>query len=371
MPLILVKNNLKLMLRSKWILFLMIILPLVTIALLSNAFKQMMDTTNKVEDFKVGYRINTNSAYKDLLLELASSSKSEGVILQEFPDGDISELLKNNTVAVFVDVKDDSHYKIYQSSDKKLEASITESIFHGFFYQINDAKTSYEYAAKKGITLDQIPKEVNISREMLAVDPVPSSTDYYGIIYIVYFAWCGMVSLVAVISSERKSAIPRRMLVSHMPKLNYYLGKFLPCTAAIFLEVCVAWILSIFLYGIHWGNVGISLLIIFLISVCSSAFGIVLFQLFNNVAISIVLGFIITWIWGLFGGTFQTYMYALYPRQLVNSSPIYYINRTLVEYSTMGHSDYTGKCLFILIGCIVFFGLAGILLMNRKLEEQE
>jgi ABC-2 type transport system permease protein len=348
----------------------MILLPLITIALLSNAFKQMMDTANNIGNFKVGYRINTNSTYKELFPELVSTCKSEGVTLQEFPEGDISDLLENNTIAVFVDVKDDN-YKIYQSSDKKLEASITESIFHGFFYQINDAKTSYEYAAKKGISLDQIPKEVNISRETLAVDPVPSSTVYYGIIYIVYFAWCGMVSLIAVISSERKSAIPRRMLVSHMPKLNYYLGKFLPCTAAIFLEVCAAWILSIFLYGIHWGNIGLSLLIIFLISVCSSTFGIVLFQLFNNVAISIVLGFIITWIWGFFGGTFQTYMYAHLPQQLVSFSPIYYINRTLVEYSTMGHSNYTGKCLFILIGCIIFFGLAGILLMNRKLEEQE
>jgi hypothetical protein len=36
----------------------------------------------------------------------------------------------------------------------------------------------------------------------------------------------------------------------------------------------------------------------------------------------------------------------------------------------MGYSNYTGKCIGILIGIIVFFGILGILLMNRKMEEQ-
>lgn len=370
MPLILVKNNLKLMLRSKWILFLMILLPLITIALLSNAFKEMLDTVNKVEDFKVGYRISKDNAYKEILPEFISSCKSEGVILQEFPEGDIEELLQNNTVSVFVDIKSNSAYKIYQSSDKKLEASIVESIFSGFFYQSNNAKITYEYASKQGIEPTLELSETVLKREVLNTDPVPSSTDYYGIVYIPYFAWCGMVSLVAVISSERKSAIPKRMLVSHMPKIHHYLGKFIPCVLAIFIEVCITWILAVLLFGIHWGNLGLSVLIILLTCVCTSAFGIVLFQLFDNLAISIVLGFIITWIWGFFGGSFQTYMYAHLPKYLINLSPIYYINRTLVEYSTMGRSDYTGKCILVLLILSVLFGFIGILLMNRKMEEQ-
>ena len=369
MPFILIKNNLKLMLRSKWILLIMIILPLITIALLANAFKELMNTSYDIEEFQVGYHIEENSKFQELLPELTKSCQEKQIILAEYPDGDITKLLQNKTVAVFVEIKEDS-YIVYESNDKKTEASITESIFSGFFYQVNETMTRTAYVIEHNIMEQPVQVENAVKSEKLASDPVPSSTDYYGIIYIVYFAWCGMISLVAVISSERKSAIPRRMRVSHMPKINYYIGKFIPCTLAIFIEACMAWFLSVVLYDIHWGNLGLSVFIIFLLSMAASAFGIVLFQLFNNVAISIVVGFIIVWIAGFFGGTFEAYMYLSLPTYLIKMSPQYYINRTLVEYSTMQHSDYTGSCILFLLGIIVVFGLIGTLMMNRKVEEQ-
>lgn len=368
MPFVLIKNNLKLMLRSKWILFIMSILPLITIALLSNAFQEMLDTSFQIQQFQVGYRINEGSKYKDMMPELQKVCGENKVTLQEYPEGNITQLLQSETIAVFVDIKEGS-YTLYQSNDKATEASITESIFSGFFYQINDSMTRRLYEAENDIADVPTQGEDQVTSEMLKTDPVPNSTDYYGIIYILYFAWCGLISLVAVISSERKSAIPRRMRVSHMSKFNYYIGKFIPCTLAIFLEVCVAWGLSILLFHIHWGNLGVSTLVIFLISMAASAFGIVLFQLFNNVAISIVLGFVIIWVAGFFGGSFMTYMYSTLPQWLINTSPIYYVNRAMVEYSTKGYSDYIGKCILFLVGIIVVFGLLGTLMMNRKMEE--
>lgn len=369
MPFILIKNNLKLMLRSKWILFIMIILPVITIALLSNAFREMMDTTFEINEFQVGYRLNADSVYKDILPEIQAICKENKVILQEYPDSDIKQLLQSETVAVFVDIKEGS-YVIYQSNDKMAEASITESIFSSFFYKVNEAMSQKSYGMQQNYV--EVPMQTDnlVKSEKLDTDPVPSSTDYYGIIYVVYFAWCGMISLVAVISSERKSAIPRRMRVSRMSKLNYYIGKFVPCTLAIFIEVCAAWIISALLFDIHWGNIGVSAFIIFLLSMAASAFGIVLFQMFNNVAISIVMGFVIIWIAGLFGGSFQTYMYSSLPQKLVTISPIYYINRTLVEYSTMGHSNYTGSSIICLVSIIGICGLIGIIMMNRRMEEQ-
>lgn len=369
MPLVLIKNNLKLMLRSKWVLFIMAILPLITIALLSNAFKEMLKTTFEIEEFHVGYRVSAGSIYKEMLPELESICRENDVILQEFPNGDIAKLLQSETIAVFVDIKDDS-YVLYQSGDKKTEASITESIFSGFFYQVNETMTLLSYQIQNNIS-DAPQQEAGVIKSIaLATDPVPSSTDYYGIIYILYFAWCGMISLVAVISSERKSAIPRRMRVSHISNFHYYIGKFIPCTLAVFIEVCAAWILSVILFDIHWGNIGISTLVIFMVAMAASAFGIILFQLFNNVAISIVLGFVIIWIAGFFGGSFQTYMYSDLPQKLVNMSPLYYVNRTIVEYSTKGHSDYLGTCILFLLGIIIVCGFFGTLLMNRKMEEQ-
>jgi len=368
MPFILIKNNLKLMLRSKWILVMMTILPVVTILLLSNAFKEMMDTAYKIEPFEVGYHLSDNSAYKDMIPQLKAICEKNNVTLQEYQNVDTTELLQSKTVAVFVEITNDS-YVIYQSNDKKTEAAVTESIFSSFFYQVRGNMTEISYQTQNGLAKLPSISDVNIIHEVLATDPVPSSTDYYGIIYIVYFAWCGMISLSAVISSERKSAISKRMRISHMSKFSHYIGKLIPCAIATFLESSIAWILSVFLLDIHWGKIWACIGIMILISLAASAFGMVLFQLFKNAAISIVTGFIIIWTAGFWGGSFQTYIYANTPQRLVELSPLYYINRTVVEFSTKGYSDYAGKCILYLVAIIVICGIAGILMMDREMGE--
>ena len=368
MPWILIKNNLKLMLRSKWIFIMMILFPILTIALISNAFQSLMNTNMKVEEFKVGYRLNGDSTYKPLMGKLQDECKGQNIILQDYPEGDIKELLQNRTVDVFVEITNDQ-YKLYQSNEKKIEASIADSIFSAFFYQVNEEVVVRTYAMKNDQNTSSRGRESIIKQEVLATNPVPSAIDYYGIIYIVYFAWCGMVSLVAVVSSERKSAIPRRMRVTQMSSTNQYLGKFIPCTMAILIEACISWFLSILIYGIHWGNFSLSFVIIVLTTMAASSIGIVLFQLFRNIAISIVTGFLLTWIWGYFGGAFQSYMYLDIPKYLIHSSPVYYINRTLVEYSTSGHSDYTLSCIGYLVSIILVSVLIGIPLTGRSRGE--
>ena len=368
MPFILIKNNLKLMLRSKWILVLMTILPVITIVLLSNAFKDMMDTAYKIEPFEVGYHLSNESAYKDMIPQLMTICKNNNIILQEYQNEDVTALLQSETVAVFVEITDDT-YVIYQSDDKKTEAAVTESILSSFFYQVNDVMVGMMYQEQNGLTELPSTSSIKVNHEVLATDPVPSSTDYYGIIYIIYFAWCGMISLSAVITSERKSSISKRMRISHMSRFSYYIGNLIPCAIATFLESCMAWIISVFLLDIHWGKIWACIGIMLLVSIAASAFGMVLFQLFKNAAVSIVAGFIIIWIAGLWGGSFQTYIYANIPQKIVNISPLYYINRTAVEFSTKGYSDYTGRCILYLVLIIVICGLAGILMMDREMGE--
>lgn len=366
MPIILIKNNLKLMLRSKWILCLMILGPLLTIGMLSSAFHNMMNTKYQIDNLQTGYRITKDSPYQEMMPKLKAICKENNIILKEYPDEQgksIKKLIGNQTVSVFVDIKKNS-YVIYKASDKKTEAAVIESIFTSFFHQVKDAMLLGSL---------NIPFQSNgndtVHVEKLKTDPIPSSIDYYGIIYIVYFAWCGMVSLLAVIASERKGATPRRMQAAHLSKWNYYMGKFVPCTIAVFLESCAGWALSAVCYGVHWGRIEISTIIMLLVSMGTAAFGIFLFQLFSNVAISIVAAFVVIWIAGFFGGSFQPYMYSDMPQRLINASPIYHIDRTLVEFSTKGYSDYTDRCILFLVAIIVVFSIFSIMLINKKNEE--
>ncbi len=366
MPLIFIKNNLKLMLRSKWIFVLMILLPLLTMGLLSNAFSQKMNAAYKMEAFTIGYRLENGSKYEGMIRSLQESCKEKKILLHSYPQGDIDEILKNEKVATFVEVFENGTYRMYQVDNKKPQAMIAQSIFSAIFYQVNEELTAQTYVRK--VQTKEALVSYGVKSIQLAVDPVPSALDYYGIIYLVYFAWCGMVSLMAVISSERKSAVLQRIKVAQISKVESYMAKWVPCTLATIINVCITWGLSVAIYSIHWGNIGLSFGIIILVSMAASAFGLVLFQLFRNVAISIVFGFIIIWIFGYFGGSFEAYMYLTIPDYLMKASPIYYINHALIDYSIKGSSDYTGVCFTILTAMIIVCGIVGTLLIDRKME---
>lgn len=370
MPLILIKNNMKLMFRSKAFLLMMVVMPIIVIALLSSAFKDMMASVREIDPFTVGYRITADSPYQTYLSELKKASAENDVTLIEYPEGEIEKLIKNGTVTAFVDIQDDD-YILYQSSEKKAEALITESIFDSFFYQV-DANTALVKAQmEQGIADIKLlePDRKTATREVLEVEPMPTSTDYYGIIYIVFWSFCGMMPLAAVISSERKNAIPQRMRVSQMTKTQFYLAKFAPCFLVTFIEMALAWTISALLFNVHWGQLPASVGIILLSTMAAAAIGVFLYQLFSKVVVSVVVGFALTWVLGFFGGSFDPYFYEDFPIMLMKASPIYYVNRTLVEFSTKGYSDYAGTCLIYLIGLILVFGILGSMLMNRKVEE--
>ena len=57
------------------------------------------------------------------------------------------------------------------------------------------------------------------------------------------------------------------------------------------------------------------------------------------------------------------------PDRLVKLSPLYYVNRTLVEFRTMGQSKYAITAVCILTGMIVICSLASVLFIKREMEE--
>lgn len=370
MPLILIKNNMKLMFRSKAFLPIMIIMPVIVIALLSTAFKDMMTSAREIDPFTVGYRIIADSPYQAYLPELKEVCARNDVNLVEYPEGDMENLIRNQSVAVFVDIEADN-YSLYRSSEQNAEALVAESIFDNFFYNVGANEVLAKAQLEQGSTnvkLIERDKQL-VTHEVLEVEPMPSSTDYYGIIYIAFWSFCGMMPLAAVIASERKNAIPQRMRVSQMTKGQFYLAKFIPCFLATFLGMCLAWLLSVVLFDIHWGQIAMSAGIILLSTMAAAAIGVFLYQLFSKIVVSIVVGFLLTWIAGFLGGSFDPYIYEDFPIMLMKASPLYYVNRTLVEFATKGFSDYAGTCLFYLISLIIVFGILGSALMNRKVEE--
>jgi ABC-2 type transport system permease protein len=89
-------------------------------------------------------------------------------------------------------------------------------------------------------------------------------------------------------------------------------------------------------------------------------FGLFLMYLFRNLAVAIVAAFALVWIAGYVGGSFEAYYFSPISESIKVLSPVYHINRTLVENSAIGQSNYTGGCIaYLLIVSMICF-IAGL-----------
>ena len=91
--------------------------------------------------------------------------------------------------------------------------------------------------------------------------------------------------------------------------------------------------------------------------------------LFDNMAVAIVSMFMILWFMGFVGGSFETYMYSSVLDTIKELSPLYYLNRTLVELSTMGESNYLKPCVIYMLAMVIICVPVGILLTGRRKEK--
>lgn len=334
----LIKNNVKLMFRNTWSVAVMMLGPLLVIAALSSAFSELMKSYEGAEEFVAGYRIEGElKQYVDNDV-IKSAGEEAGIIFCEYPQGEIEDLMEKNEMAGFVEVKDDS-YVVYQKEDHKVEGRSLEYFMDQLMSSIRDASLVVQTESN-----DSLPVE------KLEFMPAIDSTDYYGIIYIAYFCWCGIVCATGVLSNEKKYGITRRFQVSNLSEVKNYLGKFIPVTITVMLGMGANMILTVICYDIHWGKPALSTLIIFVMIAASTAMALMFYYITNNLVITIIIQFTLVWIMGFFGGSFETYMFSSTPDSLKQLSPLYHGNRALVELSCMGESSYVASAL-------IYFGV--------------
>lgn len=346
-----IKNNFKLMLRNKWIIAVMVLGPVLVIAILSSAFSDLMKSYEGVNAFKAGYRVQTGSSFEDSMKVVKTAAKEAGITLLEYPEGEPKEVIENNGLAGFVEFGGDT-YTVYESADFKTEGITLE-------YFLSRVMEEYVQGALYGISPVSEEEGMELPVEELNYMPAVDSSDYYGIIYIVYFAWCGIICAANVLSNEKKYDIDRKYQVSGVSGVKMYLGKWIPNVLAVSAGLALTTVITVLLFSIHWGNIFVSAVILFATIMASSAFGFMFYYLFSNIAMTVIAVFTSVWFMGFFGGSFETYMYASWSDSVKNLSPIYHANRALVEISCMGKSSYTISCMiYMLIITVVCSAIA-------------
>lgn len=345
----LIKNNFKLMFRNTWSVVVMLLGPILVIAVLSSAFSELMKSYEGVDDFTVGYRVEAGGKDNVDFTSFKLAGEKNGILFYEYPQGEIKDVMEKNELAGFVEFSKDT-YIVYKSADYEVEGITLEYFMNKVINESVNA--SLQVQAKDDIVLPM---------EKLEFMPAVNSRDYYGIIYIVYFCWCGMICATGVLSNEKKYGIVRRFQVSNLSETQNYLGKLIPITLTVTAGMAVATGITILIYDIHWGNPILSGLIVFMMILAGSAFGMMLYNISGNLAITIIMLFTIVWFMGFFGGSFETYMFSNMPDMVKHLSPIYHGNRALVELSCMGKSNYVVSAVLISLVITVICSAIAIL----------
>ena len=350
----LIKNNFKLMFRNTWSVVVMLLGPIMVIAVLSSAFSELMKSYEGVDDFAVGYRMEdaVEDAVRFQAVKLAG--EENGILFYEYPEGNVKDVMEKNELAGFVEFSEDT-YVVYKSADYEVEGITLE-------YFMNKAMNESVNATLQIQAQDSIVLPV----EQLEFMPAVNARDYYGIIYIAYFGCCGMICATGVLSNEKKYGIVRRFQVSNLSETQNYLGKLIPVTLTVAVGMAVSTGITILFYDIHWGKPVLSMLIVFMMIVAANAFGMMLYNISDNLAITIIMLFTIVWFMGFFGGSFETYMFSSMPDMVKHLSPVYHGNRALVELSCMGESDYVASALWYSFAITVICSAIAILAGNIR-----
>lgn len=222
----LIKNNFKLMLRNKAILAAMLIGPILVIAMLSSAFEDMMASYESTEEFKTGYRISEDSIFSGNMEEIKRAGKEAGIVFENYPDGDPKAIMEQNDLAGFLVIEGET-YTVYESADYETQGKILEYFMGQVEKQVSGQIRNSMFPKEE--------KEITLPVQKLEFMPAVDSKDYYGIIEVVYFIWCGVVSVAGVLNSEKRNGISQRFQISGMSEMGLYLARWVP---AVLTTVC-------------------------------------------------------------------------------------------------------------------------------------
>ena len=285
---------------------------------------------------------------------MQSHMEEEGISVRRY-NGEIpGKIVEDGQVEVFIDFSDED-YHIYGASKNELQVRMIQYVMFSIAENI------------KAYLNGTPPMPQNMEVKELATIKTAGAQDYYSIIEVVYFLSLCVIFLCVIIQAERGNHIQIRFCVGNAGNAVLYFGKMIPC-------VLMAWVIQILITGglvtlmfdVTWGKPLISFLILCMEAVAFTAFGMIFMLLFHNMAVSIGSMFMILWFMGFFGGTYETYMYSSVPDAVKELSPLYYLNRTLVELSTMGESSFLVPCVVYLSAMIIICVPIGIFLTGRR-----
>ena len=351
----LIKNNMKLMARNKWILLLVVLGPILVSMILGDVFKNVLSKYEPSDDITVGYYFEEDSVFAMAQNQIFDAGREAGISFVEHKSDDIENTMHTKDLDGFVVFEKDS-YTVYSFKDKPGD---------GMTLQFFMSKVAGQGASTMMDFMDQDDSEVKLTTKELEFLPQIDAKDYYGIAFTSYYTWCGFICYCAV-GNISKNSVSKKYRVTGISSLKYYLANVISTAIFIIVGIAVSIILQAVLLDVDFGSNPLEIVLFILTVFAACAFGFALHSIFENMALTIIAEWIVIWWAGFIGGCFETYMLQPISETIKKISPIYHTNRALIEMSVMGKSNYTSSAIIFLVAIIVVCSVIAISVESLK-----
>ncbi len=345
------------------------IFPILLITILSNALSLDLQSNFVLEPFEVGYSIEKGSKIESFFEVFKGKVQEMPIVFVAMTKEVGLDALENKKIACYVTL-DDEKYTLYKNEGLDINTIIVETALDEGLYLYDGINELLSPAYSKFLSSAaieamegsiELPNELILTSKLNA-DPIPSARDYYGIVQIVFIIWFGIASCLTLAISERKNDIVHRIALSKANATTLFFGRFIPTACCLCFQVGIALTVSTLLLKVNWGSSPLLSFSILLLEVLAiSAFGTTISFIIKNVSLVNIGTYVASFIFGFTGGSFQTYIYNPAGDNLAKYSPLYYINRTLVELSINGSSTYFNKTVILLMSVIGLSLIIGII----------
>ena len=361
------KSDLKRELRDRISLIMMIAFPVILIFILSNAFSSIMSSKFVLTPFSVGYSITQKSVLGGSMDEIQKSLKDVKISLVKTDKATALNEISNNKLAGFVEFTD-TGYKFYSNDNMSIDSGIFQSVLQSISYSTGTYTEMYKVLAQYKAAPPQQNSDTLYTVKKLVAEPFPSSLTYYGIVMLINVLCFAAVGTANMIHDDRQRNINKRVALSKINSYSVFLGRVISSTLSNMLQISAAIICSVLLLNVNFGSKYPQVIgLILLFSVTANSVSIMLGYLLKNMTVTRSIVYALSFFLNFFGGSFMQFYYASGSYlSIMQKTPIYYINRSLVELATRGSSSYLPTAIVIMVSTIAGSLLIGGIAFSRR-----
>lgn len=366
-------KELKQFVRSKKVLFMMLLFPILLITILGNALKNVMGDggASVFNDVKVLYYCDDNSKYKELVDEFVTYGKDNLKItfekIDNIEEGKEKVSDSYNGLIVCESGKDTIYY--YRNQLDTLGGSYVEKTLNSFVERYNLIVEIYKVNPMGIIKVSNDKNEKYTELSSIIPDRVASSIDYYSVAELTMIIMYLSTTMLFAVKRERIDKTEDRILITPVSKSTLILAKVLSGVIIGIVQCIIVYLFSKYVLGAYWGE---NLFKVFLILISFIFMNVMIgtgiaIMFRDSRAAESLINVLIYVLVALGGGYFplDSYQNSEFMLKVIKISPVYWANTSIFE-NVFGRGNSASMFNSIIISLAVAFIFMSVTIVSLR-----